>query len=72
MSLIAARLNKLLHEAKDHINYDQVEEIAAMLRCTGHYGTEAAQVAADVLAATFVLSGPNADNARYLSGQRDS
>jgi biotin carboxylase len=68
MSLIAARLNDLIHEAKDHINLDRVEEIAAVLRSTGHYGSEAAEVAAAVLAANFVLSGPDADNARHLSG----
>ncbi len=67
MSLIAARLNDLIHDAKDHINYDRVEEIAAVLRSTGRYGSEAADVAADVLAVNVVLSGPDADNARYLS-----
>jgi hypothetical protein len=69
VSLIAARLNDLIHEAKDHINLDHVEEIAAVLRSTGRYGSEAAEAAADVLAVSHVLAGPNADNARFLSGQ---
>lgn len=67
MSLIAGRLNELIYEARDHINHELVEEIAAILHATGQYGSEATELVTTVLAVNHVLNGPDADNARYLS-----
>lgn len=68
MSLIAARLQSLIYDAKDELDRTQVDDIAAILRATGRYN-EPTEATRDVLAVIAVLSGPDADNARYLTGR---
>lgn len=69
MSLIAQRIDELINNGMTHLNLDHVDAIAALLRSTGRYSDpEVGRLVLDVLGAEAALSGPDADNARYLSG----
>ncbi len=66
MSLTADRICELILDAK--LDDTRITEVAQVLRATGHYGSEANGIVADVLAAAWVLTGPDASKARNLAG----
>ncbi len=65
---MTSQIKKLHLAAMDHINYDHVRAVALALRATGQYGSDAIDVATDVLAMDRVLNGPDGGSVRALLG----